>query len=295
MAPGLRLVQLPFLIWQFTESNFPTFVLPNSTFGLLAASAAPLLTNRLERVPAANLLLLGFPRVLLFNWVNVLVFDLANQRLPESKVEDRINKQWRPLPQEHISSETTQHLLLAAIPITLGIGTMLGVATKTSLILILTWMYNDLRGGDEIVRDVIIAAGYGLYLSSSLEIAIGSDYHITTDGIYWICMISGIILTTMQVQDLKDQPGDRTRGRKTWPLILGDNVSRWMITVFVMFWSITCTLFWDLPLRWYALTMTTGVWVGFKVLQGKDDSWAWKWWCLWQVVIYGLPCLAVCD
>jgi hypothetical protein len=38
--------------------------------------------------------------------------------------------------------------------------------------------------------------------------------------------MNSVILTTMRVKDLKDQAGDLTRGRKTVPLVLGDEVSR---------------------------------------------------------------------
>jgi UbiA prenyltransferase family. len=286
----LRLAHLPLLIWQFTESNFPTFVLPNSGFGLLAALAAPILTSCLQPLRPMELLLRGL-QVVLFNWANVFVFDLANQRLPESIVEDQLNKPWRPLLTKQISPETTRRLMLGAIPAVLLISALLGVGTESSFILILTWMYNDLHGGDEIIRDLIIAVGYALYLSSSLKIAIGPHHHITENGYSWIAMMSGIILTTMQVQDLKDQAGDATRGRQTWPLVLGDSVSRWMITGFVIFWSIACSYFWRLPLWGYAVPMCVGLWVAFHVVKKQNDSAAWKYWCVWQVVVYSLPFL----
>lgn len=286
----LHLAQLPLLLWQFTESNFPTFVLPNSGFGLLAALAAPILTSRLEPLGFVELLLRGL-QVVLFNWANVFVFDLANQRLPESMVEDRLNKPWRPLLTKQIGPETTRRLMLGAIPAVLFISALLGVETESSFILILTWLYNDLHGGDEIIRDLIIALGYALYLSSSLKIAIGPHHHITEHGYRWIAMMSGIILTTMQVQDLKDQAGDATRGRQTWPLVLGDLASRWIITVFVLFWSVACSFYWKLPPWGYAVPMCVGAWVGFHVVEKQNDSMAWKYWCVWQVVVYALPCL----
>ncbi|KAJ5662169.1 uncharacterized protein N7477_009785 [Penicillium maclennaniae] len=285
----LCLAHLPLLIWQFTESNFPTFVLPNSGFGLLAALAAPILTSRLEPLRPSDLLLRGL-QVVLFNWANVFVFDLANQRLPESIVEDQLNKPWRPILTKQISPESTRRLMLGAIPAVLLISALLGVGTESSFILIVTWLYNDLHGGDEIIRDLLIAIGYGLYLSSSLQIAIGPYHHITEHGYRWIAMMSGIILTTMQVQDLKDQAGDATRGRQTWPLVLGDSVSRWMITGFVLFWSIACAWFWQLPLWGYAVPMCVGLWVGYHVVKKQNDVAAWKYWCVWQVVVYTLPC-----
>jgi hypothetical protein len=56
--------------------------------------------------------------------------------------------------------------------------------------MILTWLYNDLRGGDEIIRDGIIACGYALYLTSSLRIASGLDCHISEHGYLWIAMMA---------------------------------------------------------------------------------------------------------
>ncbi|KAI2794604.1 hypothetical protein POX_a01203 [Penicillium oxalicum] len=286
----LAVVRLLHLIWQFTESNFPTFVLPNSAFGLLTGLAAPLLTDCPERPAAPRLFVRGLA-VILFNWANVFVFDLANQRLPESRLEDRLNKPWRPLPTRQISPDTTRRWMLIFIPLVLTVSAVLGVVTESALIMILTWLYNDLRGGDEIVRDGIIACGYALYLSSSLRIVSGLDFHITEHGYRWIAIMSGIILTTMQVQDLKDQVGDRTRGRRTLPLVLGDKVSRWSIVGFTLFWSMLCCYFWQLPLWGYVLPLLTGLAVSFHVVIGSNDAQAWRLWCAWQVVIYGIPSL----
>ncbi|KAJ5090123.1 hypothetical protein N7532_008807 [Penicillium argentinense] len=291
--PGIwRWMRVPRLIWQFTESNVPTFVLPNSSFGILAALAAPRLTDRPDALSVAELLLQALPRVMLFNWANVFVFDLANQRLPEARREDETNKPWRPLPSKLISAEEMRRWMLVAIPAAVAISAVLGVGHQSALILLTTWAYNDLRGGDEIIRDVIIALGYWLYLSSSLLIAVGPGHHLSEHGYRWLGMMSGIILTTMQVQDLKDQPGDRTRGRRTVPLVLGETFSRWWIAGCVLVWSIACPLVWRCRLAGYVLPMGGGLWVGFHVLQGTNDAAAWRWWCLWQGLVYLTPWMA---
>lgn len=278
------------LIWHFTESNFPTFVLPNSAFGFLNALAAPLLTDCSER-PSISILLGRMPQVILFNWANVFVFDLANQRLLESQLEDRLNKPWRPLPAGRISPDTTRRWMLITIPLVLAVSALLEVATESAFIMILTWLYNDLRGGDEIIRDGIIACGYALYLTGSLRLALGPDVQVTEHGYQWISMMCGIILMTMQVQDLKDQTGDRTRGRKTLPLVLGDTISRWSIAGSILLWSLSCSHYWRMSLWGYALPMLTGLGVAFHVVSGSHDAWAWRFWCVWQVVVYALPCL----
>ena len=80
------------------------------------------------------------PLVAFFIWINVLVFELANQRLPDSIVEDSFNKPWRPLPNGLISSLQARRLLLTVLPIFLGMSYSMGVWKETSLLFTLTWM-----------------------------------------------------------------------------------------------------------------------------------------------------------
>ncbi|KAJ0420913.1 hypothetical protein BJY00DRAFT_312583 [Aspergillus carlsbadensis] len=257
-------VELVSLLWEFSESDIPTFVLPNTAFGLLAALAAPALLESAQSPSFWSLLIHGVPRMLLFNWANVFVFELANQRLPDAA---------------------------------------LGAGNESALILLLAWMYNDLRGGDELSRDLIIAIAYDIFLVSSLRIgmtataatatttaaAVPAPVHISMMGYYWLAIIGCVIATTMQVQDLKDQVGDRLRGRKTWPIVLGDKVSRWWIATCVPFWSIACVLFWKTPVWVSVIPVLLGLWVCACVLLKTVDAQAWRWWCLWQVALYGLP------
>lgn len=294
--PRIRLVEIPSLLWGFVESDFSTFVLPNTAFGLLAALAAPALTDCAQSPNVQALLLRAAPRILLFNAGNLLVFDLANQRLPESVREDSLNKPWRPLPQGRISLTQARRLLLGALPAVLAVSATLGVGGESGLILLLTWMYNDLCGGDELTRDPIIAIAYDVFLVSSLRIAmigtVCNTASISRTGYQWLGMIGGVILTTMQIQDLRDQVGDRTRGRKTWPLVLGDEVSRWWIAICVQCWTIGCIAFWKTPMWVSAMPVSLGLWIGWSVLQKTGDVRAWRWWCAWQAVLYALPILS---
>ena len=285
-----RLKDLPSLLWLFTESNFPTFVVPNTAFGILGAISGLCLTT--QKSPSGHELLQRLPLVVLFNWSNVLIFDFANQRLPESVEEDLANKPWRPLPTGKVTAEQTRRLMLIAIPAVLALNFAFGVWRETALILILTWLYNDLKGGDEIIRDLIIAVAFGLYNMGSLRIAISAETEITAQGYTWIVMISGAILTTMQVQDLKDQAGDRGRGRLTIPLLLGEGFSRWSIAMFVLIWSGCCGFFWELQPWMYALPAISAGFVAFHVVYGRtpeEDCRTWKLWCLWTIILYALP------
>lgn len=282
--------RLLYLIWEFTESNFYTFVIPNTSFGILGALAGSQVI--VGQQPSSLEVLRRLPIVVAFNWYSVLIFDLANQRSPESVEEDLVNKPWRPIPAGKVTPEQTRRGLLVAVPIALGLNYLLGVWKEGVFIHILVWLYNDLRGGDEIVRDFIIAVAFGLFNRASLQLAIGGQASIGVDGNTWTGIISGVILTTMQVQDLKDQAGDRLRGRKSMPLFLGAGVSRTVIAFFVLFWSLACINFWGIPKWAYALPFVSGIVVVLSVLlrrTPKEDARTWKLWCLWTVILYTLP------
>lgn len=288
LAQAKRLVGT---LWLFSESDFSTFVVPNSAFGIFGALSGSQLTTQDE--VHVKQVLLRLPLVILFNWSNVLIFELANQRQPESVKEDLANKPWRPLPTGRITSEGTRKLMLVMVPAVLAMNFSFGVWRETALLFTLTWLYNDLRGGDEIIRDLIIAVAFGLYNHGSLTLATNDDEDINEKGYAWIAVISGVVLTTMQVQDLKDQPGDLQRGRRTIPLVLGDTFSRWMIAICVTVWSFYCVLFWNFqqPMV-YGLSMTLGGLVAFRALHRRnpdEDSRTWKIWCAWTATLYALP------
>lgn len=245
-----------YLFWEFTESNFLTFVIPATAFGILGALASSRLTN--GQPSSFWHLAQCFPKVVAFNWSNVLTFDLANQRSQESIKEDLINKPWRPIPSGKITGEQTRRYLLVAVPVALALNYYLEVWNEGVFIQILTWLYNDLRGGDEVVRDLIISIAYGCHNHGSLQIALGTQAKVSQGGMTWILIISGVIFTTMQVQDLKDQEGDRTRGRMSVPLLLGDKFSRISIAFFVTTWSCVCPFFWGLTFWAYIWPLMIG-------------------------------------
>ncbi|KAI2640123.1 UbiA prenyltransferase family-domain-containing protein [Xylaria nigripes] len=291
-----KIAYMPYLFWIFTESNFDTFVLPNTAFGILGAFASLILTEGFEHPPTALEILYRFPFVLLFNWCNVFIFDLANQRSVESVQEDLLNKPWRPIPTGKVTTTEARRLLLLAIPLVLLYNYLFGVWRQGLFIMVFTWMYNDIRGGDEIVRDLIISVSYAMFNSASLEIAVGGGEYsaiaISRGGYIWTALISAVILTTMQVQDLKDQAGDRTRGRQTIALWLGDQFSRITIAFFVCLWTGACLYFWNPSLYGYVLPVVSGAITAYRSLAKrtpKEDAATWRFWCLWTVTLYLLP------
>lgn len=279
-------------LWLFTESDFATFVIPDTVFGVFGALAGPVLTK--NEAPDLLIILARVPRVLLYNWANLLVFDLANQRLPEAVEEDMWNKPWRPLPSGRITMPQTRRLLLTSLPVVLAINWALGAWEETALLFALTWMYNDLKGGEEdfVVRNLIIGFAFGLYNGGALKIACGVKQSITAPGYSWIVLISCVIFTTMHIQDMKDQVGDKARGRRSAPLVLGDAVARWTIAVPIVVWSVVCPLFLKVGLPGYLITCVLGFLIVARIFIWRSidaDRTTWKLWTAWTALLYMLP------
>ncbi|KAI1406791.1 UbiA prenyltransferase family-domain-containing protein [Hypoxylon sp. FL1857] len=282
------------LVWSFTESNFFTFIIPNSVFGIIGAFAAPALTKGAR--PSTSQILQRLPIIIAFNWINILTFDLTNQRSPESIQEDLLNKPWRPIPSKKVTADQARRAILICIPIALAFSSSLGLWMQGLFVQILNWLYNDLKGGDKILRDPLIAIAYGLSHTCSLKLAVGVETEISQRGFVWTAILSGIILTTMHVQDLKDKEGDRARGRQTVVLLLGDTVSRASLAFFTCCWSAICAYVWKLDLWLYVVPLAPGITVALRALLKRtsgEDHLTWVCWCYWTVALYLLPVLGL--
>jgi 4-hydroxybenzoate polyprenyltransferase len=290
-----RLQELSTDFWLLTKDDATTFVVPNTAFGMFGALAGSTL---IIHSSATITVLARLPLVVFFNWSNLLIFDLANQRLPESATEDALNKPWRPVPSGRLTSSHLRRAMLFFIPIVLAVNHFaLHVGLESGLLFILTWLYNDLGGGDEdwVLRNAIIAVAFGLYNAGSIKTAAGINLSqhtvFTVVGWQWIIMISGVIFTTMHVQDMKDVGGDRARGRRTAPIVLGDMAARWSIAVPVIFWSWVCLWFWKFHFTGLAV-IGIGAIVAWRCINLKEksaDRRTWQLWAFWTAVLYTLP------
>lgn len=288
------------IIYYFTITDFATFIVPNSAFGIMAALATKSLVDG-DLTASLSDVLSNLPQVLLYNWSNTLLFNMSNQRDSESIAEDRINKPWRPIASGKITGQQVQRLMLLAVPLSLALNYYLNVWNQGVWIHLITWLYNDLRGSEEIViRDFLIAASYAAFNGGSLKIAAGcypshTSCDINGPGHMWTAIISAVIFTTMQVQDLKDRVGDRLRGRKTVVLFLGERVSRGSIAFFVIFWSVVCSHFWQPgPWKVAAPTLLSMV-IAYQVTMGthQERDWhSWYLWSMWLILLYCLPVLS---
>ncbi|KAI0521173.1 UbiA prenyltransferase family-domain-containing protein [Xylaria bambusicola] len=286
------------IFWRSTRDDMSTVLGPTILFGLCGVLSGPIFINLEDHVQPLELVI-RLPSVVFFVWSTLLVFQLSNQRLPEAVIEDSLNKPWRPIPSGLVTPIQIRRALLLIVPIVWACNYLLDVAYETALLTVLFWLYSDLGGGDEncILRNAIISAGYGLWNLGSIKVASGrSSDDLTSTGATWIFILTGVALTTMHMQDLRDQQGDRSRGRQTAPIVLGDRLVRWAIAGPVIFWSLFCTYYWEARI-WAApglVVVTPGLVVAIRCLTlggPSSDRLTWHIWGVWIASLYALPCI----
>lgn len=234
------------------------------------------------------------PLALAVVWANLLIFNISNQRSETAVEEDKINKPHRPLPSGRITCTAARRLLLALVPLVLLLGWATGTQEETLLLYAATWMYNDLGASDEswIGRNTMIAVGYGLYSCAGLRIMIGPEHELIPAGYQWLLAVTAVMLSTQHICDIKDVAGDRDRGRKSAPIVLGDELVRWSVAVPIVVSSVACPALFDLSLTWYVPTLAIGLLVASRTLLCRDlkaDKLTWKLWALWTCSLFALP------
>ncbi|KAF6228820.1 hypothetical protein HO173_011668 [Letharia columbiana] len=282
-------------LWLFTFSDFKTIVVPSTAFAILTAVSGPSLTTN-SSVPSLSDLYPRLPLVLSWTWLTLLLVDIANQRHPGSVLEDSLNKPWRPLPSGRISTFGARRLLLIAIPSVLAITKFfLPQGLPVTIIAIIgSYMYNDLGGADEsfLVRNLMNAAAITCFGAGAAQVAIGEQVALNVDAYRWLAIIAAIVTTTIQVQDMEDQEGDRARGRVTIPLFLGDVTARHSIALLVSAWSFVCPAYWGLNALGYVLPGAVGLTIAGRTLTMRNvqaDKDNWRAWNIWMMTLYLLP------
>jgi 4-hydroxybenzoate polyprenyltransferase len=279
-------------LWLFTQSDLKSMIYPNIIFSLACQ------LSRTDLAPGHNRNLINIfsqiPYVFVWLWFNLLLFNLANQRLPLSIKEDSINKPWRPIPSGRIDATRARVLIFVMMSVVLLVSLALGAATPALALMALTWAYNDLGGADDsfIIRNVLNALGMSVYSSGAIIIGSGSRSGLTLTATHWVAFIGLVVATTVHVQDMSDQKGDAVNKRKTLPLVIGDGFARWIIAGAVVGWSLAAPTFWKLGVAGYTPTATVGMIIAFRILWLRHvsaDKTTWTYWCIWMVSLYLLP------
>lgn len=282
-------------IWLFTVSDIKTILIPSLLFALFTAPALSVFGMK-EAVTST--LLSRAPAALFWLWINLLPFNIDNQRHPDSVAEDMLNKPWRTLPSERMTSKQARNLILCLYPLAIATSLCIGGTEQCLCLIALGFWYNNLAGADSsfIVRNLINAAGFNRFSTGALEVVLGgrSIRAPTQSLLIWQAIIASIVLTTVQTQDMYDQEGDALRGRKTVPLVVGDTMARWSIAFFMIIWSLVCPAYIGVPLIGYVVMIVLSGVISARSLLFRNvssDKTTFKLWNLFLVVNYLLPLL----
>lgn len=245
--------------------------------------------------PDVVAILKRLPLSLLWMWLHILAFTIANQRSGHSVLEDKRNKPWRPIPSGRLTATEARRLLLLVVPAVAIAAMCLGASDASRWALLLNWMYNDLGGGSEVcaVRHLLNAVGLVVGTIGTTLVACGESHcSITASGYRWLALEGLIVFTTIHLMDFRDQQGDRARGRMTIPILIGDSAARWSLAIFVMAWSFICPAIWSLGISGWLFPSAMGSIILVRILSRRSvqaDKVTWEFWGLWMVSICLLP------
>lgn len=286
-------------LYLLTASDIKTTLLPATIFALIATLSGSLLVTSPSSLPTLTYytLIPALLKSIVWTFVNLLLFNLSNQRLPSSILEDSINKPWRAIPSGRLSATSARHLLLTLTPLTILSTFYLGARNETLALIVLTYMYNDLGAADEsfIIRHVTNALGFVSFGAGAAQVAsshISRGGGLSTTAFQWLAVIAMVITFTIQFQDMEDQEGDRERDRTTLPILLGDNWIRRLNALVMAVFSLMAPAFWGLGLTGFVLPVTIGgvvIWRTMMLRGLKDDKTTFKLWCIWLITLYCLP------
>lgn len=287
-------------MYLFTCDQFIDTLAPSTTFALFAALSGPILS--LPSQPPATILLHRTPLSALWLLLLICQFCLQNQRTPSSIREDSANKPWRPLPTNRLTPNQTSHLALAVHLLSAALSFHLGVFKIYTANLILITAYNDFGAGDRsgLSRNVMCAAGFACMFAGATGIAAGVDGSLSTRAWMWIvCMTFGVLATTIQLQDVRDEEGDCARGRRTLVIELGRRNALRSVVPVVVFWTVVVP--WGVfGGRWWLLMVGPGV-AGVVLIRGilraeeegrgEFDRRMYRFWSIWMISFCPLPLL----
>lgn len=236
------------------------------------------------------------PLVLVWNRLNLLPLAMNNQYTKESAAEDRENKPWRPIPAGRVTMQETRYLMFIGYAVAFLSSLILGGTVECVALILQGWIYNQLEGANKsyLARNVLNATGYLTFAAGATRVACmqsGTELHRRSP--LWFMVLGGVILTTIQFQDLYDQKGDSIRGRRTIPLLLGDRLSRLTICIPIAVWSFLCPAFWGSDPKGFALPASLGSVIIFRLYYYRSvdgDRKSFKIWNAWVTSLYLIPC-----
>ena len=280
-------------LWLFTFSDLKTIVIPKSFFAIITLLSGQSLTT--SDKPHFKTILLSAPFIVAWIWLNLLPLDMSNQCDRDSSIEDKENKPWRPIPAGRLTIDETRWLTYLTYTAAILASIYMGGLAECLALIVEGWIYNQLGGANNsfLARNILNATGYLTFACGAARVACASSStQLRGASLPWFVLLSAVISTTIQFQDLYDQKGDAVRGRRTIPLIAGDGVARLTVAIPVALWSWICPAFWGLDTQGFILPIALGATIISRLYWYRceeEDKRSFLVWNLWVMSLYLLP------
>ena len=220
-------------LYLFTCDNLIDTVVLSYLFGVIGALSGPVFGFGAVIPPTQ--ILYRTPAMLFWSWTNLLLFNLHNQRHFDAIKEDGVNKPWRPLPAQRLSASDATWIMYAMYPVVILSSAYAGGLRPCIVEAVACLWYNEWRGAESpFLRNFLNAIGITCFLAGSFETVIGGVSLMKFPTVLlWLVVLGAIIITTIHLQDFRDQDGDESRGRRTLPLVVSDGPARWIVVLAV--------------------------------------------------------------
>ncbi|KAJ6618143.1 UbiA prenyltransferase family-domain-containing protein [Mycena sp. CBHHK59/15] len=200
------------VFWDFTWRDWSASLIP----GMMYTTAA---LHSLTPAPSGSFILRALTRSSVYFLLYIYSFDIANQI--NGVAEDRANKPDRPLSSGRVSLRGAYVRWYLATAAQLAAGVAWGVLPWSALWVLIT-VYTSFCGGDKhwLTKNLLFMSVGSLCL---LHAAWGLAAPITPREWRWALTLSGVFGIVASVQDMRDVAGDRIAGRRTLPIVLGED------------------------------------------------------------------------
>ncbi|KAI1264451.1 UbiA prenyltransferase family [Xylariaceae sp. FL1019] len=277
-------------------SNVGDIVLSGIMFSAVNSSIAPL--HGMGHALSIHQILLRVPHMLLWSFSNLFLFCLHNQKRPETIIEDRMNKPWRPIPSGRLTERQASGLLYLMHPLCLLIAWSLRSFIPYVVLTSFHLWYNELGGASNgVLKNIHNAVGIICFFTGPLEVATQhSILDANSNFKAWLITLTAIFATTCHTQDFRDMSGDRAAGRQTIPLMLGDVPCRVLTAVAVVIWTVAARVLWGQEWQLMVCADVSGLVLIANLLLNrttKADILSWKLWSVWVFGLIIIPCLKV--
>ncbi|KAI5927098.1 hypothetical protein F4810DRAFT_652301 [Camillea tinctor] len=283
-----------YTVYLFSCNNFKDIVCVGYLFGALNASIA----NRIGmgEALAFTQILKASPSMALWSWSNLFLFNLHNQRHPHAISEDALNKPWRPLPSNRLTSQQATQVMYCMYPLVLGISLREGGLVPCLLEAVFCLWYNEWGGAaDPFLKNLLNGFGFACFFAGPLEVATGrSVFSGEGKAAIWLAMIAIGITSSSHLQDFRDMEGDRAIGRKTVPLKIGDLNARLLCVLAIGLANSVACWFWPGVWMGSAIAWIAGIAIATNLFLDRSvngDAFSWNLFPLWMLGLFLLPVL----